>query len=112
MSQVAKSRIDTTAQISLPKRIDSTFFMTPTNAVEIKKIVPRFKIKYTVGSDGLSMNTVKKCINSLCVPLAALVNKCCDIGYFPDDLKLAKVVAIPKAGSKMSTSNYRPISIF
>ena len=33
------------------------------------------------------------------------------MGVFPDELKLAKVIPVYKAGSSMELSNYRPISV-
>ena len=43
--------------------------------------------------------------------LTQLINRSLTEGFCPDELKLAKVIPIYKAGSSMELSNYRPISI-
>ena len=43
--------------------------------------------------------------------LTDIFNCCTSMNSFPDDLKVAKVVPIFKAGAKDDPGNYRPISI-
>ena len=54
-----------------------------------------------------------KLINDLrnCSPLTHLINCSLQSGIFPDELKLARVVPIFKAGDPAQVSNYRPISV-
>ena len=40
-----------------------------------------------------------------------LINKYFELGVYPNLLKLAKVIPIFKAGSKLEVNNYRPISL-
>ena len=40
-----------------------------------------------------------------------IFNKCIDLGYYPNSMKVAKVVPIYKKGDKEEFNNYRPISI-
>jgi len=42
-------------------------------------------------------------------PLVELVNQSISKGFFPQKLKVAKVVSIYKKGSPEEVSNYRPI---
>ena len=44
--------------------------------------------------------------------IAKLINQSVIEGVFPDELKLANVIPVYKAGSSMELSNYRPISVF
>ena len=44
-------------------------------------------------------------------PLSWIANICLSTGTHPDELKTAKVVPSFKKGSKLLTSNYRPISL-
>ena len=43
--------------------------------------------------------------------LAILFNKCLQIGLFPDDLKISKIIPIHKSGAKNELSNLRTISM-
>ena len=45
------------------------------------------------------------------LPLTYIFNLSFTQGKFPNILKLAKVIPIHKANSKLITSNYRPISV-
>ena len=45
------------------------------------------------------------------VPQFKLINKSFELGVYPNSLKLAKVIPIFKAGSKLEVNNYRPISL-
>ena len=42
--------------------------------------------------------------------LAKVYNECIKTGYFPNNLKMAEVVPLNKAGPKNNCSNYCPIS--
>ena len=46
-----------------------------------------------------------------CEPLKYLFNLSIEKAIFPDDLKIAKVTPIYKAGDKSDLSNYRPASV-
>jgi len=43
--------------------------------------------------------------------LAHLINLSFRVGYFPSQLKIAKVTVLHKKGDKTSPANYRPISV-
>lgn len=59
----------------------------------------------------LSNNIIKKTIHLISMPLAFVLNTCFQLGYFPEPLKLSKVVPIFKKGDKSLPQNYRPVSI-
>ena len=44
-------------------------------------------------------------------PLTYLINRSFTEGVFPEELKLARVVPILKAGDPSQIANYRPISV-
>ena len=56
-------------------------------------------------------NIIKKCFGVLCEPLIYLFQLSVEKGVFPDNLKIAKVTPIYKAGDNSDISNYRPISV-
>ena len=70
-----------------------------------------FKSKRSSGDDGISMDTLKKLSDSVCSPIAMIVNMSLEQGVVPDGMKLAKVIPIYKAKSRESFTNYRPISL-
>ena len=50
-------------------------------------------------------------MSELCEPLKYFFNPSIVKVIFPDDLKIAKVTPIYKAGNSSNISNYRPISV-
>ena len=72
---------------------------------ELKDAFFSLKINKSPGHDGVSFNVIKKCFGELGVNLSIVK------GIFPDDLKIAKVTPIYKAGNSSNVSNYRPISV-
>ena len=69
------------------------------------------KINKSSGVNDASFNIIKKCFGVLCEPLTYLFQISLEKGVFPDDLKIAKVTPIYKAGDNSDVSNYRPISV-
>ena len=57
------------------------------------------------------MSIVKQSTNFISSPLAHIVNLSIMHGIVPDQMKIARVVPIFKAGNKAIFSNYRPVSI-
>ena len=46
-----------------------------------------------------------------CSYIVHLFNACLDCGFFPNTLKIAKVIPVFKTGDKTKLTNYRPISL-
>ena len=63
------------------------------------------------GIDMIPNKTQKISAHVISSSLTDIFNCCTSINSFPDDLKVAKVVPIFKAGAKDDSVNYRPISI-
>lgn len=59
----------------------------------------------------LSSNLIKKIIHTIVKPLTLRMNKCLNEEYFPEKLKITRVVPVFKKGKQDSPSGYRPISI-
>ena len=57
------------------------------------------------------VNVVKNCFGPLLKPLMYIFNLSLAKGIFPDDLKIARVTPVFKAGKENEVGNYRPISI-
>ena len=85
-------------------------FLRPTSADEIQSIIGKLKNQTSTGPFGIS-NKLLKVYEWVVSPiLATMINRCMSIGYFPELLKVAKVVPIYKEGDRDTISNYRPIS--
>lgn len=63
------------------------------------------------GPDGLNPKLLKECAESVAVPLAEIFQISLDEGQLPTDWKLADVIPIFKKGSKVDSSNHRPVSL-
>jgi Reverse transcriptase (RNA-dependent DNA polymerase) len=59
----------------------------------------------------LSASIIKSVAHIIAEPLSIVINHSFIDAYFPDDLKIAKVIPIFKSGSKSDPSNYRPMSL-
>lgn len=88
-----------------------SFFLAPTTPEEIMKAVADMKMKMSHDIYGLSVKLLKRSILCLANPLSVLVNRCFEEAYFPDELKLAKIIPVYKKGDKEDHNNYRPIAI-
>ena len=71
-------------------------------------------MKLTYGKDVYDINyfLIKNIVDIISVPLSLLYNICFSADYFPDSLKIAKVIQIYNKVIKDNFENYRPISIF
>ena len=100
--------------------IPSSHFFKPTSVSEIIHIIDTFKNSFTCyyQSPGglcdnydISMHFIKLIGNYIVIPLTYLLNKCITIGYFPNYLKIARVIVIHKRGKIDHVGNYKPISL-
>ena len=88
-----------------------SLFMTPTDTVEILKLLKIIKPKKSSGHDNMSTQFLKQIDTAIANPLSVLINKSMETGIFPNILKLAKVIPVYKSKAKDNFSNYRPISL-
>ncbi|EFO88023.1 hypothetical protein CRE_05162 [Caenorhabditis remanei] len=73
----------------------------------ISKLHP--KIGYS--TDRINFYIIKKCTNSISVPLSLLFTESLSARKFPDCWKTATVIPLHKKGSTLDPSNFRPISL-
>ena len=74
---------------------------------EISSIDP----KKAMGYDDIPPKVIKWAPHIFGPILVKLFNKCLRLGYYPDGMKIARVVPIHKGGDINDVNNYRPISI-
>lgn len=89
----------------------SKFCWRPITEIEIAKIVSKFSNSKSMDASWLSNYLVKQSIDYIKKPLVQLFNKCIIIGYFPDSLKISKIIPVFKKGDRHLSQNYRPISL-
>jgi len=63
------------------------------------------------GVDDVSSNIIIKSIFYLKSPLLHIFSLSLEQGIFPDKLKVARVIPVPKSGDATCVPNYRPVSI-
>ena len=83
---------------------------TPVSTEEVSNVIKGIK-NSSPGCDKIFMCIIKMCSPILAPILCKLFNKSMSVGYFPEHLKIAKVIPLYKDGDRSVESNYRPISI-
>ena len=82
-----------------------------TSPLEVGKLIRSLK-KSHISPCGISGKFLQLISKQIAYPLSTLLNNLFEIGYFPENWKIANVTPIYKrVGSKNSKNNYRPISI-
>ena len=67
--------------------------------------------KKSIGPHSIPIQFLKIVADLVAIPLCKIINSSFRQGIFPDMLKIAKVIALFKAGSTEELNNYRPISL-
>jgi hypothetical protein len=86
-------------------------FLTPTTEIEVVGIIKGLDNKKSTGIDEISDHIIKKCYPKIANVLTYIINLSLSTGYFPDQLKIAKVKPLYKKGLDTDVGNYRPISL-
>ena len=90
---------------------NQSFFMSPTDPIEITHIIMSLKPKNSSGHDGISSKLLKTLNQSICIPMCTIINKSLKTDDVPRSMKIAKVIPIHKSKDKTDMGNYRPISL-
>ena len=86
-------------------------FFQLTHEEELIKVAQNLKPKTSQGFDNLSTCIIQKAMKEVAAPLTHIFNQSFLLGVVPDQMKIAKIVPVFKAGNKKILNNYRPISI-
>ena len=91
---------------------DHSFWLRPTSADEIKRIIEQLDDK-KFHTSPTPPRLLKLVADQLAIILTILFNHCLSNFTFPDLLKIAKVIPLPKIKTKsvIEIKDYRPISI-
>ena len=87
-----------------------SIYLREVTTTEVERIVRNMK-NASAGYDGIHAKIIKTTLRYYLLPLTHVLNLSIQSGFFPDSMKIAKVVPIYKAGDPMTISNYRPVSI-
>ena len=95
----------------MPQRINQSFYLEPITSNDIKYEIKRLKHNKSPGHDLIGSKVKKLCPEIFATNLSKIYNWGIENGKYPDDLKIAKVIALYKKGVKYDPNNYRPISL-
>ena len=88
-----------------------SIFLAPTTEQEIIDNISSLNINKSIGPNSINTKILKLTKNIISKPLTEIINLSFSTGTFPDRLKIAEIIPIYKKDSKLSTTNYRPISL-
>jgi hypothetical protein len=89
----------------------NSFVLFPVITSEIEQEIDNLNASKTNGPFSLPTKLLKCLRNLLSAPLAFLFKNYFTVGEVPKSFNIAKVIPIYKKGSKVTMSNYRPISL-
>ena len=90
---------------------DPIIAILPTTPEEVYISIQELQVNKSLGPNSIPTKILKLAKDTLSGPLSELINKSFLSGTFPNVFKIAKVVPIFKAESRILCSNYRPISL-
>ena len=93
------------------REVSKSLLMKPVTEEYLCTIVSKMQFKRSSGLDGISNYIVKGIINTIKMPLCAVVNKSILSGEFPNGMKIAKVKPLLKSPPDDQADNYCPISL-
>ena len=108
-SKIPKSKTDFKSYLG--KKQNNEFKFSELSEVRILRFIDKMKPKSSFGEDCVSSKVFKIISPVIIQPLKHLINLSLKTGFFPDELKIAKIIPIFKDSSKHNFSNYRPISL-
>ena len=97
--------------LNVINRNPNSIFISPTNKVEIEKLINKLPNKKSSGFDNINNILLKKLSNDISPILSDIFNLSIRTGTFPDIMKLAEVVPLFKTKDRTYPENYRPISL-
>jgi hypothetical protein len=95
----------------LGKKQETEFKFSEMSEVRILRFIDKMKPKSSFGEDCVSSKVFKIISPAIIQPLTHLINLSLKSGFFPNQLKVAKIIPIFKDSNKHDFSNYRPISL-
>ena len=95
----------------LPPSNPSSMFFTPTNIVEVKRLISVLKPKLSAGVDHIPPIVLRYLPDNALNALTYIFNQSLGQGKFISEFKKAKVIPVFKNGNPKNVLNYRPVSL-
>lgn len=89
----------------------SIFNFSYTTELEIAEQISELDVTKSSGSDGISAKILKVCKDDICPYLSRIFNRMIDTSTYPHDLKIAKIIPIPKESKATLIEKFRPIAL-
>jgi len=92
-------------------QIRDAFVIPHVTVFDVGKIISAMPNKKSSGPDEISPKILKLSLPFVVDTLTYIYNRCISSNTFPSELKMAKVIPIPKTKELNDVNNYRPISL-
>ncbi|KAB0803168.1 hypothetical protein PPYR_00138 [Photinus pyralis] len=96
---------------STSANVPESMYLKPVTSSDICCIIDVLQTKKATGYDEVPAKFIKQCKNTLAHHLAESFNDSLQRGAFPDALKLAVIIPVPKKGNLTNIENFRPIAL-
>ena len=95
----------------LPPPISSSMFISPTNIIDIKRLINQLQPKLSAGIDQIPPIVLRYLPENVLHALTYIFNQSLCQGKFISIFKQAKILPVFKKGNPKNVLNYRPISL-
>ena len=95
----------------LSNPMPNSFVFIPAEEDEIQSIICQIKKSKATGPNSIQTNILHLIREVISKPLCLLINLSFSTGVHPELLKIANTIPVFKKGSRLTLSNYRPISL-
>lgn len=85
--------------------------LQPVTEERVLEIIDRLRGNAATGSDGISAKFLKRYKHRISRPLTNCINSVIETGIWPQSLKCAAIVPVPKTESASRCDEYRPIAV-
>ena len=82
----------------LPQRTLESFFISPIDVREIINEIKKLNPKKATGPDGIGAKIIQLVPETFALNLVKIYNKSIELGEYPTDMKIARVIALFKKG--------------
>ena len=111
MANTINSNTDKSHQFYMNSKTLIHFEFTDVDENTVIDVLRQLPLKSSFGFDGISSHLLHNIELYLVKPLTLLAKQTLNSGFFPEKLKIAKVIPIFKKGDSTQFTNYRPISL-